>query len=43
VAEAKHNAYKDRLNDDRLANMTLEGLRSLLGEFGDPGATVTST
>ena len=43
VTEAKHSAYKDRLNEDRLADMTLEGLVSLLREFGDPAATVTPT
>ena len=43
VTEAKHSAYKDRLNEDRLANMTLEGMTSLLREFGDPAATVTPT
>lgn len=41
VIKAKHSAYTDRLNDDRLANMTLEGMTSLLREFGDPAATVT--
>jgi hypothetical protein len=41
VAEAKHSAYTGRLNDDRLANMTLEGMASLLREFGDSAATVT--
>ena len=43
VTEAKHNAYTDRLNEERLANMTIQGLTSLLREFGDPAATVTST
>jgi hypothetical protein len=43
VIDVKHNAYTDRLNDDRLANMTLEGMTSLLREFGDPAARVTST
>ena len=43
VAEAKHSAYTDRLNDDRLADMTLEGMTSLLREFGDPTARVTPT
>jgi hypothetical protein len=43
VTEAKHSTYTDRLNEDRLANMTLEGLTSLLREFGDPAARVTST
>ena len=41
VTEAKHSAYTDRLNEKRLANMTLEGMISLLHEFGDPAATVT--
>jgi hypothetical protein len=43
VTEAKHGVYTDRLNDDRLGNMSLEGLISLLREFGDPTAMVTST
>jgi len=43
VTEAKHSAYTDRLNDERLADMTLEGMTSLLREFGDPAATVTPT
>ena len=41
VTEAKHSAYTDRLNEERLADMTLEGMTSLLREFGDPAATVT--
>jgi hypothetical protein len=41
VTEAKHSAYTDRLNDNRLSDMTLEGLTGLLREFGDPSATVT--
>ena len=41
VTEAKHSAYTDRLNEDRLSDMTLEGLTSLLHEFGDPAVTVT--
>jgi len=41
VTEVKHSAYTDRLNEDRLANMTLQGLTSLLREFGDPAARVT--
>ena len=43
VTEAKHSAYKDRLNEKRLSDMTLEGLTSLLREFGDPAARVTPT
>ena len=42
VTEAKQSAYTDRLNEERLANMTIQGLTSLLREFGDPAATVTS-
>ena len=43
VAEVKHSAYTERLNEERLADMTLEGLTSLLREFGDPAARVTPT
>ena len=43
VIDAKHNAYTDRLNEERLGNMTLEGMTSLLREFGDPAAKVTPT
>ena len=43
VAEVKHSAYTDRLNEECLGNMTLERLTSLLREFGDPAARVTST
>lgn len=43
ITEAKHSAYTDRLNDERLADMTLEGLTSLLREFGDPAVRVTSS
>jgi len=43
VTEAKHGAYTDRLNEERIADMTLEGLTSLLHEFGDPAARVTPT
>ena len=43
VTEAKHSAYKDRLNEERLSDMTLEGLTSLLREFVDPAARVTPT
>lgn len=43
VIDAKHNAYTDRLNEERLDDMTLEGLTSLLREFGDPAARVTPT
>jgi hypothetical protein len=43
VIDAKHNAYTDRLNDERLGDVTLEGLTSLLREFGDPAARMTPT
>ena len=43
VTEAKHSAYTHRLNEERLGNMTLEGLTSLLREFGDPAVRVTSS
>ena len=43
VTKAKHSAYTDRLNEERLADMTLEGLTSLLREFVDPAARVTTT
>ena len=43
VTEAKHSAYKDRLNEERIADMTFEGLTSLLHEFDDPAARVTPT
>ena len=43
VTEVKHSAYMDRLNEDLLANMTLEAVAGLLHEFGDPTATVTPT
>ena len=43
VTEAKHSAYTDRLNDDRLGDMTIQAMISLLSEFGDPAATVTPT
>ena len=41
VIDAKHNAYTDRLNEDRLGDMTLEGLTSLLREMENPLSTVT--
>lgn len=43
VAEAKHSAYTDRLNDERIGDVTLEAMTSLLREFGDPAARVTPT
>jgi hypothetical protein len=43
VTKAKHSVYTGRLNDERLDDMTLEGLTSLLREFGDPAARVTPT
>ena len=43
VTEVKHSAYTNRLNEERLADMTLEVLTSLLREFGDPAVRVTSS
>ena len=42
-AASQDCAYTDRLNDERLGDVTLEGLTSLLREFGDPAARVTPT
>jgi hypothetical protein len=41
VTEAKHSAYKDRLNEDRLADMTPEAVASFVREMEDPLSTVT--
>ena len=41
VTEAKHSAYKDRLNEERLANMTPEAVASFVREMEDPLSTVT--
>ncbi len=41
VTEAKHSAYKDRLNEERLANMTPEALASFVREMENPLSTVT--
>ena len=41
VTEAKHSSYKDRLNEDRLANMTPEAVASFVREMEDPLSTVT--
>ena len=41
VAEVKHSAYKDRLNEDRLADMTPEAVASFVREMEDPLSTVT--
>jgi hypothetical protein len=41
VTEAKHSAYKDRLNEERLADMTPEAVASFVREMEDPLSTVT--
>ena len=33
VTEAKHNAYTDRLNEERLGNMTPEAVASFVREM----------
>ena len=41
VTEAKHSAYTDRLNGERLGNMTPEAVASFVREMEDPISTVT--
>ncbi|MDA7744278.1 hypothetical protein N8854_00510 [Porticoccaceae bacterium] len=41
VAEAKHSTYKDRLNEERLGDMTPEAVASFVREMEDPLSTVT--
>ena len=41
VAEAKHSAYKDMLNEERLGDMTPEAVASFVREMEDPLTTVT--
>jgi len=41
VTEVKHSAYKDRLNEKRLGNMTPEAVASFVREMEDPLSTVT--
>ena len=41
VTEVKHSAYTDRLNEDRLADMTPEAVASFVREMEDPLSTVT--
>ena len=36
VTEAKHSAYTDRLNEERLADMTPEAVASFVREMEDP-------
>jgi hypothetical protein len=43
VIEAKHKAYTDRLDEDRLANMTVEAVAEFVREFERPGSGVTKT
>ena len=41
MTEAKHSAYTDRLNEERLGDMTPEAVASLVREMEDPLSTVT--
>ena len=41
VTEVKHSAYKDRLNEERLGDMTPEAVASFVREMEDPLSTVT--
>ena len=41
VIDAKHNAYTDRLNDERLGDMTPEAVAGFVREMEDPLSTVT--
>ena len=41
VIQAKHQAYTDRLNDDRLGNMSIEAVGEFVREFEHPGSGVT--
>jgi len=41
VIDAKHNAYTDRLNEERLGDMTPEAVASFVREMEDPLLTVT--
>ena len=43
VIEAKHKAYTDRLNEDRLGNMTMEAVGEFVLEFDHPGSGVTKS
>ena len=40
VIDAKHNAYTDRLNEERLGDMTPEAVTSFVHEIEDPLSTV---
>jgi hypothetical protein len=41
VTEAKHSAYTDRFNEERLGNMTPEAVAGFVREMEDPLSTVT--
>ena len=41
VIEAKHRAYTDRLNDDRLGNISLRAVGEFVLELDHPGSGVT--
>lgn len=41
VIEAKHQAYTDRLNEDRLGNMSIEVVGEFVLELDQPGSGIT--
>jgi hypothetical protein len=41
VIEAKHQAYTDRLNEDRLGNISVEAVAEFVREFERPGSGAT--
>jgi hypothetical protein len=41
VIEAKHDAYTDRLNEERMSNFSVDTLRSFVQELSVPGSGVT--
>ena len=41
VIEAKHQAYTDRLSEDRLGNISVEAVADFVHEFERPGSGVT--
>lgn len=41
VIEAKHEAHTDRLNEDRLGDISIEAVGEFVREFDHPGSSVT--
>jgi len=41
VIEAKHEAYTDRLNEERMSNYSIAALREYVQEMAKPGSGVT--